>query len=439
MAKRPVFRIFDKPPYFIEEEIEFKYHSGFAEVQIKKSIASLHESYLHKHPNSKVLEVSTKSKDDLGKRLSAFNLMIRSKKNIKYSVESAFQSSKVFEKGGPYKELLKMTSKEAKQYPKLKESGKLKHFSYNGKKFELTPTTSFYDWLYINTMSLYPELINKAEKYEAFTDIVFNPKKSLNCQAKSLAILVSLSKLNKLDFDKLKEKKYFIETIYNETLVNNPKERQISFFNDTKYIDKDDMDMIIEKYKSSYIKILKSYYPAHNSTGFTEPNQPINFSKAYESCYTQAITWFEAPTKKPPKGHIDAVIINPNTKEVFLIEAKRFSNPDDAKSKIYKDIKRIVDYKNITYITEELKGVEQYKFYAVVLADVWLETDSKNDVYDKWKNCFLDELPNDIRNKLNLESCQWFKIDFENTIIECKAIESNYKLLIMICKITNPI
>jgi hypothetical protein len=37
-----------------------------------------------------------------------------------------------------------------------------------------------------------PELIEKLTAYEAFTDIEFNPEKSINCQARSAALYVSL-------------------------------------------------------------------------------------------------------------------------------------------------------------------------------------------------------------------------------------------------------
>lgn len=122
--------------------------------------------------------------------------MVRQGKNSKkeYSVEMAFQASKVFENGGPYIDILEKTSKQAKTDPRLKNSGRLKCFYFDKRRFELLPMTYFYNWLYINTLNLYPDLANALMEYDSFTDIVFNPDKSINCQARAAAVYVSLRK-----------------------------------------------------------------------------------------------------------------------------------------------------------------------------------------------------------------------------------------------------
>ena len=45
----------------------------------------------------------------------------------------------------------------------------------------------------------YDRLIHDNVQYDIFTDIEFNPKKSINCQARSVAIFVSLYKANLLN------------------------------------------------------------------------------------------------------------------------------------------------------------------------------------------------------------------------------------------------
>ncbi len=123
------------------------------------------------------------------------DLMIKQQNSEeKFSVECAFQSSKVFENGGPYIELLSKTSKEAKTYEKLKTSGNLLKFQYNNINWELDPKTLFYDWLYINalTLDINKELAEQIIEYDAFTDIEFNPQKSINSQAYAAALYVSL-------------------------------------------------------------------------------------------------------------------------------------------------------------------------------------------------------------------------------------------------------
>jgi type I restriction enzyme M protein len=139
------------------------------------------------------MEVSSKSKETLGSQLSAFHLNITTEKTKQtFSVETTFQSSKVFEKGGPYRDLLLKAPKDAKRDPRLKNSGNLLHFNYFGKIFELHPKTLFYDWLYINALSKHRHCADQIVNYDAFTDIEFNPEKSINCQARSVALFVSL-------------------------------------------------------------------------------------------------------------------------------------------------------------------------------------------------------------------------------------------------------
>ena len=63
----------------------------------------------------------------------------------------------------------------------------------------MKPKTLFYDWLYIKALLNTLELKKIILEYDAFTDIEFNPEKSINCQAYSAALFVSLSKRNILD------------------------------------------------------------------------------------------------------------------------------------------------------------------------------------------------------------------------------------------------
>jgi len=201
MAARPIFIVNPKGGQFVTvRDIQFEWFPGFAVVQKQKSIESLHSNAVSSYGDMKILEISSKSKDELGIELSAFNLMITTKKHQKtFSVESAFQGSKVFENGGPFIDLLSKTSREAKKDPRLRSSGKLTKFSFYDTEWELEPKTLFYDWLYIKALLNKPELINQILAFDAFTDIEFNPEKSINCQAYSAALFVSLVKRNILD------------------------------------------------------------------------------------------------------------------------------------------------------------------------------------------------------------------------------------------------
>lgn len=222
MAQRPVFVAMTEVPRFKTELVTFQFFSGFAQSQKRKSIESLHTAFLQDHPHEQVLEISSMSKDEIGVMLSAFNLEIKTLDGKRYTVESAFQSSKVFERGGPYKDLLSKSSREAKKDPRLKNSGPLKSFYFSNKVFPLQPETYFYNWLYIHALDLHPELTDKIMQYTAFTDIAFNPEKAKNCQACAAAIYVSL-KRNGMLSKALEDPKAFLRVVYGIGDLSQPK------------------------------------------------------------------------------------------------------------------------------------------------------------------------------------------------------------------------
>ena len=55
--------------------------------------------------------------------------------------------------------------------------------------------------------------MNEILNYDSFTDIEFNPKKSLNCQAKAAAIFIGLTNAGIID-DALKDEKNFLKIVY---------------------------------------------------------------------------------------------------------------------------------------------------------------------------------------------------------------------------------
>ncbi|MDR3352639.1 MAG: hypothetical protein LBO00_06520 [Zoogloeaceae bacterium] len=144
-----------------------------------------------------VLEVSSKSREALGVSLSAFNLKL-SFSGRSFPVECAFQGAKVFEHGGPFTDLHAALPWDAKRDPRLKSSGCLLRFSFFGEDWPLQPTTAFYDWLYITALLQKtrenPAVGEALLRYAAFSDIEFNPEKSLNCQARSVALWVALTR-----------------------------------------------------------------------------------------------------------------------------------------------------------------------------------------------------------------------------------------------------
>lgn len=212
MANRPVFIPNIKYGKLVTETmIDFNWHAGMSIQQKQKSITSLHNAakILGISP---ILEISTKSTLPLGRQLSAFNLQLSTSENEKISVEAAYQGGKVFEKGGPYRDLYRLGGREIKADRRLQESGRLVAFDFDGLRWPLEPKTAFYDWLYVSALCQNDVLSDEFYKYQGFTDIEFNPAKSINCQARSAALFVALSKKNLLQ-EVIKDRDYFIEIL----------------------------------------------------------------------------------------------------------------------------------------------------------------------------------------------------------------------------------
>lgn len=245
MAKRPVFKAVAVFPYVEVIQTEFIYFPGFSPSQAQKSAESLHHSYLEKYPedSGKILEVSTKSTMPLGNALSAFNLRYRMSNGDDIPLECVFQAGKCFENGNQYKDLLKASAREAKRDPRLRESGKLVKFELEGRSFPLVPRTLFYDWLYIAALMQHERLAEEIMAYAAFTDIAFNPEKSTNCQARSVALYVALRTADKLA-EAMKDVETFQRLVYpkesTEAAVQEPQRtRQLTLFDSEVFTTRD--------------------------------------------------------------------------------------------------------------------------------------------------------------------------------------------------------
>jgi hypothetical protein len=215
MAERPIFVPVESGSDFVREiSLEIPWASGFAPTQKKKNIKALHGAAAKKG-FAPLLEVSTKSDVVAGQHLSAFHLKIQSKTGL-IPLESAYQGSKVFERGGPYTDLYEVDARTAKRDARLQESGRLTKFEFDGHTFPLVPRTVFYDWLYLT--AIHPqrewltERLTNDGKFAGFTDIEFNPSKSVNCQARSCALFVALIKRELFD-NAIRSPESFIETM----------------------------------------------------------------------------------------------------------------------------------------------------------------------------------------------------------------------------------
>ena len=142
MAERPVFIPIPESDELVREQfIPIKWHSGFAQSQKEKNIEALHEG-ARERGLAPLLEISSKSKSERGRHMSAFHMTVQTKEAGPIKLELAFQGSKVFERGGPFTDLFHNSDKEigqAKRDPRLKESGPLVGFRFQGVDYPLEP------------------------------------------------------------------------------------------------------------------------------------------------------------------------------------------------------------------------------------------------------------------------------------------------------------
>lgn len=198
MATRPVFIPLEEGSTLVlERNFDFPWAPGFAEVQKKKNVHALHAAAKQGGLND-VLEISTKSDLELGRRLSAFSLKLNIE-GANYPLESVYQSAKVFRNSGPFPDAMQMPPREAKRFIRENAKGDLIGFKIFDKEFPIIPKNAFYDWLYIRSLVDHSDWIREKIAFSGFTDIEFNPQKQVNCQARAFAEFLSLQRRSLLD------------------------------------------------------------------------------------------------------------------------------------------------------------------------------------------------------------------------------------------------
>ncbi len=218
MSIRPIFiPSIHKDTFVHSVDVNFTWFPGFSKEQKQRSIQSLHEEALKNHEVEKILEISTKSLNPIGIKASAFNLQLKLKNSLPSSVESFYQGSKVFERGGPYIDLYSGSAMAAKKDERIQSSGKLLGFHFGGIDWGLNDY--FYDWLYLMGLHQNPELAKEILNFNAFSDIEFNPKKSYNCQAFTAALYISAS-LRGIFLKDIQSPRKFKEAFPSEKLIS---------------------------------------------------------------------------------------------------------------------------------------------------------------------------------------------------------------------------
>jgi hypothetical protein len=195
MASRPIFiPCHEGGAFVLKQDVEFQWHPGMSINQKRRSIRSLHEASVVQP----VLEISSKSESAFGQSLSAFNLHLLVNQDS-HPVENWFQASKSESQGTGFPHLLTKHPREGGRFFREKEAFELHHFHHQGRDYPLVPQTAFYDWIYVSALMQESNLARDLGSYGGFSDIEFNPKRSINCQAKSAALFCGLVRAGKLE------------------------------------------------------------------------------------------------------------------------------------------------------------------------------------------------------------------------------------------------
>lgn len=193
MAKRIYF--IAKTSYqglIVEKTIEYEHFRGESQNQREKSILSMHHAIRAYESGGKILDVSKCSNERLGRDLAGVNLKYRTELGTAYPVMNIFESAKVFEGGGPYQDLLTEESRAVSQDRRLKGSGRLLGFHFEGEPYSLTPRHYFFDWIYINALYQHKELHEKIIAYDMITDLDYSMNSMFASSARACAYFISL-------------------------------------------------------------------------------------------------------------------------------------------------------------------------------------------------------------------------------------------------------
>lgn len=201
---------------------------------------------------------------------------------------------------------------------------------------------------------------------------------------------------------------------------------------------------VLQRYKENYCRIFERIYPSKNGTGFTERNLSVNFAKAYESVYEDAITWYEFQFGEKNNLHYDAIIINPKNKEIVVIESKRFSHVHKKAREVGEDIERVRNFitEYFKEFVERIPDLQEYSVKGVILADVWTETALKIDVKESFCQATFGQRY--LTGFLKADSwfangkyfCENFADIKTSSIRENNTISTDYYLLGMIWDVT---
>ena len=142
------------------------------------------------------------------------------------------------------------------------------------------------------------------------------------------------------------------------------------------------IETILKRMQTRYSRMLDTYYPSFETTGFTERNLTFNFCHEALCLNEKLIVWQEAPLSDKEQ-HLDSIIFDDVNKSIYIVEAKRLG-AEGAISSIKNDMERLED---LSTQWKKIRGVDDYyvperknyKKYFVILVDFWAPNESTED------------------------------------------------------------
>ena len=146
----------------------------------------------------RVLEISSRSDEPLGRRLSAMHLHAAGPDGDRgLPVESVYQAAKCYGDGGPDDQPIP-NGYDAKRHDRERRgAGPLRGFHHQGTFWPAASGSAFYDRLWIQAAAA-AGAGRELGRFDAYTDQFHRPGQALACQARSAAMLVGLDRARKL-------------------------------------------------------------------------------------------------------------------------------------------------------------------------------------------------------------------------------------------------
>ena len=146
----------------------------------------------------RVLEISSRSDEPLGRRLSAMHLRAPGPDGDRgLPVESVYQAAKCYGDGGPDDQPIP-NGYDAKRHDRERRgAGPLRGFHHQGTFWPAASGSAFYDRLWIQAAAA-AGAGRELGRFDAYTDQFHRPGQALACQARSAAMLVGLDRAREL-------------------------------------------------------------------------------------------------------------------------------------------------------------------------------------------------------------------------------------------------